>query len=277
MTLQRSNINHDLLQSWIQIGWGDTHVEGFFSSRYGGVSRVPYASLNIGYHVGDDPDAVLENRKICAASMGIALDSWIIPEQVHGNLVAVVNETQRGAGAFHAQSSIAGVDGLITNQRNLALVIMAADCVPILLYDPVEQVIAAVHSGWKGTKNHIVVRTIERMKQEFSCLSENIRVALGPSIRRCCYEVDVRVANEMRKEFGNQVLFPRFGDKQHFLLSLQHCIRLDLLQQGVHATHITDCGRCTSCQTTSYFSHRRENGQTGRLLGAIVLRGDSGK
>lgn len=256
---------------WIRPEWPTDRVRGIFSFREGGVSEAPYQSLNVGYHVGDDAAAVTENRRRCAEAIGANLEDLVVPEQVHGAGVAVVTEAHRGRGSTPSSPPIAGVDGVVSNVPGLALTIMAADCVPMLFYDAKAGVIGAAHSGWRGTVSHISREVLRTMSEAFGSRPQDVDVWLGPSIRRCCYEVDDRVAEPVMESFGRGPLLPRHARPGKYLFSQQACIRLDLLSAGVTEEHIHDVGVCTACHTHLLYSHRAEQGKTGRLLGAIRL------
>ncbi|MCL6444778.1 MAG: polyphenol oxidase family protein, partial [Alicyclobacillus sp.] len=136
---------------WIKPSWPIEIARGLFSFRTHGVSEGPFASLNVGYHVPDQPDAVTENRRRIARELGGDLEDWVVAEQVHGTHVAVVHQAHRGQGATPALSPVPGVDALVTQEPGLTLVVMSADCVPMLFFDPVQRAIGVAHSGWKGT------------------------------------------------------------------------------------------------------------------------------
>lgn len=246
-------------------------VRGLFTFRQGGVSTTPYSSLNLGLHVSDDVEAVLENRRRCTSILGGDLCDWVVAEQVHSNVVYPVLASDRGRGAHAHESAIAGADGLVTNEAGITLVVFAADCVPLLFYDPKQSVIGTAHSGWKGTVGHIAVNVVNKMVELYGSDPLDIQVWMGPSIRRCCYEVDERVAQMVRDEFGNKYLLPRFGKTNKYYFGMQRCIEADLLARGIVHSNIIDTGVCTNCRTDRFFSHRKESGQTGRILGAIRL------
>lgn len=256
---------------WIRPQWPLHEVRGLFSFRHGGVSTGDYHSLNVGLHVGDEAQAVIQNRRLCAELMGGSLDDWVVAEQVHDTTVAVVNGGQAGKGAYDTASAVAGADALVTNAPGVTLVVMAADCVPLLFFDKRRRVIAAAHSGWKGTVGHIARRVVETMVQTYQTDPRDVEVWLGPSIRRCCYEVNDVVAQPVEREFGKAYLIPRFKAPGKYWLGLQACIRKDLLDAGVPRRQIVDSGVCTSCQSRLLFSHRADAGRTGRQLAAIRL------
>jgi len=252
--------------------WPGNGARGFFSFRNGGVSQAPFGPMNTGLHVGDHSPDVLQNRHHIANIMDRPLASFVFAEQTHGSAVAVITGIHRGRGATESATSIQGVDAMVTSCVDVTLAIMVADCVPILFYDPLRHVVAAAHSGWKGTLSHICSNVIREMTVSFGSRPADIRVWIGPSIRRCCYEVDDAVALQMQAAFGGRVAMPRFGRPGKWWLSLQSAVKQDLRARGLQTDHIHDTGICTACRTDILFSHRRENGRTGRTLAAIQLQ-----
>jgi YfiH family protein len=257
---------------WLRPRLGAPWAEALSSSRLGGVSAPPYQSLNVGRHVGDDPEAVQANRRRCAEESGVPLERWVFAEQVHGAKVAVVDANAAGAGTNSANPAIPGADALVTTEPGLVLAIQTADCVPVLFVDPDQRVVGAAHSGWRGTVLGISGRVVRVMQEGFGSRPDRLHVWLGPSIRACCYEVDERVAAEVRHVFGHRPLWRRFGRPDKWWLSLQACIRMDLTAAGVDPARIADCGECTACRTRHFYSHRAEAGRTGRQLTAVWIR-----
>jgi polyphenol oxidase len=126
-------------------------VDVLVTTRRGGISAGPYASLNLSFNVGDEPAAVLENRRRAAAALGARLDDVVVAEQVHGAVAAVVGAADRGRGARPDAAAVPGADALVTADPGTTLAVLAADCVPVVLYDPVAHVLACAHAGWRGT------------------------------------------------------------------------------------------------------------------------------
>lgn len=257
---------------FIKPRWPASVVRGLFSFRTQGVSLPPYESLNVGLHVGDDPLLVMENRKTCASELGGTVDDWVVGAQVHGSRVATVEDLSLES--LSGGNVVPGVDGLVTALPGVTLAVFAADCVPILFFDPVRRVIGTAHSGWQGTVQHIARVVVQTMKEGFKSNPGDIEVWMGPSIRQCCYEVDDRVSEPVRSEFGSTHLWKRKRPGKH-LLNLQSCIRQDLLAEGLDQYKIIDSGLCTASHNGLLFSHRAEHGRAGRLLGAVRLS-DSG-
>ena len=212
----------------------------YFFSRLGGVSEPPYDSLNVSRKVGDDPDAVDENLSMIREAMDGRPAAWV--RQVAGDTVVRVSEP-----------GLAGeADALITAEPDLCLSVAVADCVPVALVG--EREIGMVHSGWRGTLAGVSGKAARELG------GSGIRAYIGPSIRRCCYEVSEDLANKFAAEFGDEAVSGRY-------LSLQDAIRLDLEAAGVE---VHDLELCSGCRTDLFYSHRKEKPSTGRNLASIV-------
>ncbi len=182
---------------WQVDSWTDLGVLHGFSDRFGGVSRGPYASLNVGLHVGDEPADVIENRRRLCRALGVDPESLVVGEQVHGIQVAVVTAADKGRGAFSLTDVVPGVDALITDTPGVALFAMYADCVPVFLYDPRRRAVGLAHAGWKGTVAGIARRTVQAMHETFGSRPADMYARpIGPSIGPCCYEVGPEVAGQ---------------------------------------------------------------------------------
>ncbi len=174
------------------------------TGRGGGVSEAPYASLNLGLHVGDDPRAVVENRHRVAQALGVELSAFAVGRQVHGGEVRVVIAADRGGGALTADDAFPDTDALITRERGIVLAVLLADCVPVILFDPLTPAIGVAHAGWKGTLAHIVRNAVVGMQREFGSDPLSLLAAIGPSIGPASYEVSADVAERLRAEFPDE-------------------------------------------------------------------------
>ncbi len=245
-----------LLQAPLLTG-GIAHA---FSTRVGGVSAAPFATLNLGRAVGDDPPRVEANRRRVLAALGRDPGGHVEASQVHGRTVAVVGRRDRGA-------KIGGADALLTEDSGLTLAIHTADCVPILLWDARRGVAGAAHAGWRGTAAGLAAVVVETMTRVFRIDPADLRVALGPAIGPCHYEVDAPVVEAFRTwPWAESVLRP--GRPGHWWLDLPAANRFLLLAAGVPVTRIWTSGLCTACDPRRFFSHRRD-GTTGRM-GALI-------
>lgn len=239
-----------------------------FTTRYGGVSRGEFASLNLGSNRGDDPEAVRENyRRVCAL-MGAGIDDCAVTKQVHGSEVRVVTKADR-----HVCMSTVPyeADGLVTNERGLPIMCFIADCVPALLCDREHSVIAAVHCGWRSSVADILGETVKKMCA-LGAKPENIHAAMGAAIGRCCFETDDDVPQAVEKYLSGETqgLFDRrAGGKTMVDLRAANAVRLR--QLGLSAENIDISPECTMCSHEKYWSHRYTKGRRGSQAAAIVL------
>jgi polyphenol oxidase len=220
-----------------------------FSTRQGGVSKGPYDSLNLGILTEDDQDRVSENRRRLAAALQLDAGRVAMGWQVHGTELQEWAAPPDRGGYAHARAELPKVDGHTTTARKLALLVLTADCLPVALASP--ERIAMLHCGWRGLAAGIIERAIERFDTPPAA-------ALGPCIEQCCYEV------------GEEVL-EAFADIRDAAdgrqLSLRTIARAKLEAAGVDQIESIDL--CTSCREDLFFSHRRDNGVTGRQAGMI--------
>lgn len=224
------------------------------STRHGGVSPAPYASLNLGKSTDDDPVNVLENRRRFCAALGFTPEQMAWSYQVHGNRVRLV-ETPGGA---------EGYDAMITRQAGILLAVTVADCTPILVYDPVRRAMAAIHAGWRGTAAGIVTETLRAMAEAFGTRGADCWAYVGTCIDECSYEVGEEVAGAFDPRFKRYD--PSSGK---YFLDLKKANAAQLQAAGVLPGQIELSPWSTVLHNADYFSHRLEKGVTGRMLGAI--------
>ncbi len=229
------------------------------SNRHGGVSPTPYDTLNIALHVGDQPVNVLKNRTKLAFRWDFLIENLIYMDQTHSDHIQIIEDA--------AINKIENCDAIITAQRNIPLMVMVADCIPMMIYDPKKRVIGAVHAGRNGTFLNIGVKTIRRMQEHFGTNPADVRIALGPSIHVCCYEVGPEIADIVQKSFENSYIEERKGKT---FLNLQK-YNVDRLQEAGVATQNIEVSPVCTCCDKNYFSYRRE-GVTGRFAGVIKLK-----
>jgi YfiH family protein len=228
--------------------------------RAGGVSAPPFDTLNLGLHVGDDPAAVVENRRRLAGRYGFTLDRTVCAEQVHGGAVAVVGPEEAGRGAVAFDAAVSGVDALVTVTPGLLLTLFFADCVPVLLADPVNRAVGVAHGGWRGLDAGVIANTVAAMRDAFGSDPARLVAAVGPCIGPCCFEVGPEVADR----FPAEAVAPRaVGGKPH--VDLPAVAARLLREAGIAPENVAVAGECTSCLCALYFSHRRDRGQTGRM------------
>lgn len=242
-----------------------------FSTRKGGVSPIPYHSLNLAAHVGDALENVRQNRLLFSSVLGMTADHWVTAQQVHGTQVRVITTEDLGRGALDYAGALRDTDALITREWEVPLATFYADCVPVFILDTVTPAIGLAHAGWKGTVGKIPAKTLEEMSNSFGTKPKDCLVGIGPSIGPCCYEVDKVVAEKVEQAFekGGELLIPAGEGK--WLLDLWQANRQELLKAGVLEKNITVAGLCTCCNPEMLFSYRAESGVTGRLGGVIAL------
>ena len=240
-----------------------------FSTRLGGVSQGYRASLNF-RGSGPDPDSrenVLENyRRFCQA-LGADVRNVVQSQQVHEDTVRHVTAADRGKGLFAATDFTA--DALVTDEPGLDLMVFSADCIILLLHDPVTASIGAVHAGWRGTALDLPAKAAGEMGRLFGAKPEDIRIAIGAGIGPCCFETHDDVPDAMRKAFGGGVeayIRPR-GKKWTVDLKAVNAWRLR--EAGVREAHIDVCPACTACHTDLYWSHRAAGDRRG-VQGALI-------
>ena len=235
-----------------------------FSLRTGGVSSGAFSSLNLGVSVGDDEAAVRQNHELLRAAAGVQAPISTA-HQVHGD--RVVDARMREVFAPTARQE-EGADALLALGEG-AVGVRVADCVPILVH--AEGAVAAVHSGWRGTRLGIAGRAIRALQHAAGADPKQMLAAIGPCIGRCCYEVSPELAAEFRALFGPEAADdPARTAKPH--LDLRYCVERSLLQAGIPPERTEQVEGCTSCDSGAWFSHRRDKGRTGRHLAFIEVR-----
>lgn len=244
-----------------------------FTTRMGGVSRGKYASMNMSFSNGDNPHSVRKNYDILFGALGLDPEKAVFSQQTHTNNIRVVQERDIGKGIV-LHRDYRNVDGLVTNLKGVALVTQFADCVPLLFYDPKNEVIAASHAGWRGTAQEIGKKTVEVMVGLFGCNPKNIQVAIGPSIGKCCYEVDTPVFSEFEllSDIPTKKIFEKKGPEK-YMLDLWEANRLILESAGIKSKNICVTDLCTCCNSQFFHSHRASGGNRGNLAAVIALKG----
>lgn len=239
---------------------GNGFVHGF-ATRNGGVSKPPFATLNLGLELGDDESAVRENRRRFSSELGLAGDTLFEQRQVHGKLVREVTAHDRPGDIANCEG-----DGLISRAPGLAVAARTADCVPVLIAHPGSGAVAAVHAGWRGAVAGVVPEAIERL----GLRPAELLVAIGPHIRAAAFEIGDEVAVQMRAAARGPSVVDDSSEKPHGRLAA--LVESQLLACGVPSPAIDDVGGCTHDEPEQFFSHRRDRGKTGRHLSAIVAR-----
>lgn len=246
-------------------------VKHVFSTRLGGVSVGDCSSMNLSFNKDSNRDNVLKNFKILCTAVDIDTENLVLSQQTHTNNVIAVGKEHRGTGI--TKPEFKDIDGLITNQPNVALVTQYADCTPLLFCDPVNKVIATSHAGWRGTVKLIGKITVEKMAREFGSNPSDIIAAIGPCICQNCYEVDTPVYNEFLKISFLDIsrIFKELGNGK-YLLNLVEANRQILINAGIKNENIDLSDICTCCNSEELHSHRATNGKRGNLAAIIQLK-----
>mgnify|MGYP000922281368 CR=1 FL=1 len=245
----------------------------FSTSRHGGCSTGNYASFNCTSYTGDDALCVQRNCEILSRSMPCPPTELIIPFQVHDTKVAGIGQEYIEASAEERWKMLQGVDALITREPGYCICVSTADCIPILLYDPVNRVVAVVHAGWRGTVNLIVKKTLEEMNRQYGTKGQDIIACIGPGISLDSFEVGEEVYEAFRDKGFDMDAVSRWNSdtsKHHIDLWKSNSILLQGF--GVPEGQIELSGICTYIHHEDFFSARRLGIKSGRILSGIMLK-----
>lgn len=243
-----------------------SEIVHFFSSRNSGVSNGVFESLNFGTRHGEEKN-MKTNLLLLANSLDLDAAKFIIPKQTHGDKIVIVTET-------NSFDVFENTDALVTNIPSITLSVKTADCVPILLFDPVKKAIGAVHSGWRGTAQNIAGKTVKTMSQTFGSEPENIIVAIGPCIGSKNYEVGIEVLQKIKSVTSDH---KRIFDSENIktgkaFLDLTHANVQLCLQAGIKEKNIDTLELCTFTMKDDFFSARRDGHITGRMINGISIK-----
>jgi YfiH family protein len=232
-------------------------------TREGGVSLAPFATLNLGHTVGDDVAAVEENHRRALSVLGLSVEQVVSPYQVHGARVRVVGSGHRGT----VQPAC---DALVTDEPGVPLLLRFADCVPVLLYDPVRRAVGIAHAGWRGVAVNVVAETVRVLVERLKSDPRQLWAGIGPAIGPCCYEVSPEVLEAVGSACPPDARISRVAGNKAYL-DMPMAVRSQLMAAGVG--QIEDSNLCTACRVSEFFSHRIERGRTGRFGVLIGLAG----
>ena len=222
----------------------------------------PY-SFSLALHTQEEPRQILQNRNTLKKQFPTL--SFVVANQTHSANIFIVSNN-REIGWEKLEDAIENCDAFITDQKNIMLTILTADCVPILLFDPQQNIIAAIHAGWRGTEQEILLKTVQKMQTFFNSNPKNILAGIAPSIGQCCYEVDWNVAKHFEEIEG------AYQEKnKKYMLNLPHINKTQLLRAGLKSNNIELSNICTACNVEKYFSYRKEQGCSGRFMSMIAL------
>jgi len=227
------------------------------STRLGGVSIAPYSSMNLGLSVNDNELHVNTNRALFFNSLGIDVNTLSLSTQIHGNEILLAAQAGQHA----------GYDAQICGEKNIFIAVSIADCTPILIHDEKENVVAAIHAGWKGTVANIVENTFLKMKDSFGSKGENCKAFIGACISKNQFEVNEDVATHFSENLKRYD-----ADKHKFFVDLKVANAEQLIRNNIPVKNIEISDYCTVENNDLFFSHRKENGRTGRMMAVIGLK-----
>lgn len=260
------------------------NVSAGFSTRLGGVSKGYTKSLNLGFDLEECKENVFENYRRITSAIGIKPEQLVLTKQTHETNVLVVDKNDCGKGIFR-ERDYSSADGLVTDTPGVALTVFGADCVPLLFFEPVKNVIGTAHAGWRGTVGNIAGKVISIFENQFNCNSSDIIVMICPSICPKCYEVGPDVADIFIEKYATSELLEvdvpdeyitkktvtsGEGDRSYVNLWLANYI--NLTKAGVKPENIYNSLLCTMCRRDLFFSHRGSQGRRGVMSGFIMLK-----
>ncbi|NDV55913.1 peptidoglycan editing factor PgeF [Parabacteroides sp. 52] len=251
----------------------DGNIFHFITTRHGGRSKGLYASMNLGEYGGDAPEDVAYNREVLCQSISLPTRQLFVANQVHESESLLLDTEFLSLSAEEQRTALQGIDALITAIPHTGIAVSTADCVPILLYAPDKKIVAAIHAGWRGTVLQIVLKTIQKMVNTFTCSPSLMRAGIGPSISKERFEVGEEVVDAFRmigadlSRISNR---NRHTGKSH--IDLWEANRLQLIEAGLSAENIEVAGICTYTQSEDFFSARRLGIESGRMLSGILCK-----
>ena len=245
-------------------------VTAFSSTRQGGYSEGRYGEFNINRYCGDSEEAIKRNREALCQLLGVEDHSLLMPHQVHLAEIAVVDREMLTLPTEEIQQKLDGIDALMTNEAGVCIGVSTADCIPVLLYDPIQRASCAIHAGWRGTVQRIVEKAVTRMTEVFGSDPQNLIAQIGPGIHLESFEVGDEVYQTFEKEGFPMELISKKYEKWH--IDLPECNRLQLVAAGIPETHIAVSPVCTFQQSDTFFSARKLSINSGRIFTGILLQ-----
>jgi YfiH family protein len=235
------------------------------------VSEGPYSELNLGLHVGDDVERVIENRRRVCRALGVDFDATTFPQHAHGNNIRMVSWAEAGAGRTRFEDAIPDTDGLVVKEPGVTIAVLAADCVPILLYDPEKHIAAVIHAGSRGTAAGIAHRAVRFLVEECGCSGTALVGGVGPAIGPCCCRVSEDMVEALVRGFNyiESVAERRGGD---WYYDLPKANVQQLTAGGMALENIECSGICNYCNTDEFYSDLKLGRPTGRFGAFASLR-----
>ena len=238
-----------------------TGVRVAFTTRRGGVSSGPYATLNCATHVGDDLRNVERNRELVCEAVGADADKLVVPNQVHGTNLVTVQSVEGVASARHAVAG--GADGVLVTARDVPVLMIFADCLPLIVAAP-SGAFVVVHAGWRGAIAGIAGKAARSLSAATGEAAAGFNAYIGPHIRAGCFEVSAEIAQRFLDAFGERAV----PDERH--MSLVQAVSVDLVRAGLDPARIADACVCTKCRSEEFFSYRASGGTCGRHAAVAV-------
>lgn len=244
-------------------------IRAFSTTRHGGVGKGKFGELNINPYCGDDPLSVAANWRLLAKELGVDTGHIVMPHQVHQTRCQVITPDFLCLNEEERRQCLEGFDAVLTQVKGLCIGVSTADCIPLLLYDPVHEASAAVHAGWRGTVARIAEKALATMSHDFGTEPKDVRVVVGPGISLRNFEVGDEVYGLFAKAGFSMERIARRYDKWHIDLPLANTITLQ--DCGVREENITLSGICTYSCVDDFFSARRLGTASGRIYTAIMM------
>ncbi|MDZ5781736.1 peptidoglycan editing factor PgeF [Marinococcus luteus] len=262
---------HLLTNGILELEMNSKAAAAGFTTRLNGSGKPPYESRNTAFHVGEDSNITINNRMVTAEHIGRPLSTWTAEEQVHGSRIVEVGRSDAGKGSERRETSVAEADGMITQSKEVTLVSFYADCVPLFFYAESSGVVGLAHAGWKGTAASIGAGMVRAFADK-GIPPEQIYTAIGPAISGANYEVDETVLSALKDQQNFSSGEPWVQKASgRYALDLKTANKLLLEQAGLPPERIAVSDYCTYAEEKLFFSHRRENGKTGRMMSYIYI------
>lgn len=255
-----------------QLGEG---VTAFSTTRQGGYSEGRYGEFNINRYCGDSEEAIRQNRSWLCQYLGISDERLIMPHQVHLTEMAVIDEAFLQLSDEERLARLEGVDALMTDVAGVCIGVSTADCIPVLLFDPVHRAVCAIHAGWRGTVQRIVEKAVAKMTAVYGTHPADLVAQIGPGIHLDSFEVGDEVYDAFAREGFRMELISKKYEKWH--IDLPECNRQQLLSVGIPASQIAVSPVCTFQQSDRFFSARRLTVNSGRIFTGIVITSNKPK
>ena len=255
-----------------QLGEG---VTAFSTTRQGGYSEGRYGEFNINRYCGDSEEAIRQNRSLLCLHLGISDERLIMPHQVHLTEMAVIDEAFLQLSDEERLARLEGVDALMTDVAGVCIGVSTADCIPVLLFDPVHRAVCAIHAGWRGTVQRIVEKAVAKMTAVYGTHPADLVAQIGPGIHLDSFEVGDEVYDAFAREGFRMELISKKYEKWH--IDLPECNRQQLLSVGIPASQIAVSPVCTFQQSDRFFSARRLTVNSGRIFTGIVITSNKPK